>query len=353
MAIVESPLFTSITQSCGKNKFTKRHDKIIMSAKGSTPTFKDKKVKEKRDLRISGFGGSGHVGKILSEVLALGYRELPAWKTPVNLFMEDNATTLCTSSRDEKKQIVKTYNFLAMKVAGGSLDTVEVTAEYTEETKKFMFSQDGTVIIGGRAFADDQLYACLFEGVQLKVALVELRKRGDSGSTSFALPTGWKVESVTAHVFAVSADEQLSSPSTRAYPAPTEEERAIAIRAQLELSAREEERITRDMMIAEREARLTEAVFRAQEAMAKTKADALAAGKGIAIARIEAQAAHDIVMEEAREAERLLEEQVLIAENRAAAEKEAREKATSDRAKARATQLKEKLAADRKAVSEK
>ena len=327
MAIVKSPLFTEMRKSIGESKFSTIYGRIIASAKGNPPTFKDPRVKETRDLRVSGFGGSGELSGVLKEVLRLGYREVPRAKYPVNLFVEDNATMLCTSTRGKDGKIVKEYDYPSMKVAGGTLDTVTVAVTYTEDTRKFLFAQDGEVIIGGRAYSDEKVYACVFEGKQKKVALVTLRERGEAGSTSFTLPAGWDVADTYIYAFAVSAGEERSSPSTRVYPAPTVEEEALARMAEIERLEEERQKATRAQLAAECHTRMIEAVFRAQEAAEKAREEALASGKSLALAEIEATTARDIVLEEARDAEDKLEREIALARKQAAGAKEAREKA--------------------------
>ena len=187
----------------------------IVSMKGGTPTFVDPVDEENRDIRIKGFSGSGHLSSVLKNVIDLGYREVKRPSLPVNLFVEDNALTLCTARRDEKGKIVKEYDYLVMKVANGTLDPETVTAAYDAESRTFTLTQEGEVIIGGRASADDQLYACIFESANERVMLQELRTRGESGSTVISLPKGWDAGTIFIYVFVNSARGRLSSPSTR------------------------------------------------------------------------------------------------------------------------------------------
>ena len=305
----------------------------IISMKGGTPTFVDPADEENRDIRIKGFSGSGHLTSVLKNVIDLGFREAKHPKYPINLFVEANALTLCTARRDEKHKIVKEYDYLAMKVAGGTLDPVDVTVTYTSETRKFLFEQDGEVIIGGRASADDVVYACVFESTEERVALVELRERGESGSTSFALPTGWNVEKTFVYVFANAARQRLSSPSARVYPAPTADELLDARLAELEEEEREMKEAARRDAIAERKQRMIDAMLSARAAGSKALDEALAAGKSRAVAREESERVYDELMEAAREAENVVDEAEIEAEERRKAEKQAREEEAKQKAK--------------------
>ena len=334
MAKVKNSLFWKMSQSLGQYKITdKGKGESIISMKGGTPTFVDPVDEENRDIRIKGFSGSGHLTSVLKEVIDLGFREAKSPKHPVNLFVEANALTLCTAHRDEHRKIVKEYNYLAMVVAGGTLDTVTVTVTYTSETRKFLFEQDGEVIIGGRAYTDDAVYACVFESVQEKVALVELRERGEAGSTSFAVPAGWDVEKTFVYVFANAAHKRLSSPSVRVYPAPTADELLDARLAELQEEERRMKEAARQDAIAERKQRMIDAMLSARAAGAKASDEALAAGKSRAVAREEGERVYDELMNAALEAESVVDEVQVEAEERRKAEKRAREEEAKQKAK--------------------
>ena len=74
---------------------------------------------------------------------------------------------------------------------------------------------------------------------------VDLRDRGEAGSTSALIPAGWNKAALFIYAYAVSADGKYSSPSTRLYPPPTAEELTLAEAveayeaAQLRLAVRE------------------------------------------------------------------------------------------------------------------
>ena len=231
-----SALFWELRQSIGQHKFTTSWDgEIISSMKGKkNPVYKSKDKKEARDLRIAGYGGCGKLTRPLLETLRVSFRERKRFQSAMNAFMQANVKTVCTASRDPvTKNIVLTYDFGGMRVSDGSLDEADVTATVDLETNKVMFSQEGTVIPGGLAREDDLLYGCMCTAVEdekkvMKSLLVPLRERGESGSTSSAIPAGWNKAAMFVYAFAVSADGKYSSPSTRLYPPPTAEEIALA-----------------------------------------------------------------------------------------------------------------------------
>ena len=327
-------MFWKMRKSLGQYRITDAgKGESIISMKGGTPTFVDPADEENRDIRIKGFSGSGHLTSVLKEVIDLGFREAKPPKYPVNLFVEANALTLCTARRDERRKIVKEYNYLAMRVAGGTLDTAGVTLTYTSETRKFLFEQDGEVIIGGRAYTDDVVYACVFESVQEKVALVELRERGEAGSTSFAVPAGWDVEKTFVYVFANAAHKRLSSPSVRVYPAPTADELLDARLAELQEEERRMKEAARQDAIAERKQRMIDVMLSARAVGAKALEEALAAGKSRSAAREESERVYDELMEAALAAETAEDDARVEAEERRKAEKRERDEEARQKAK--------------------
>ena len=320
----------------GTHKYHTRQDgQIVASMKGRTPTFSDPVVKEAHDIRIKGLSGSGSLSSVLLNVINTGYREVDPPRFPVNQFVKDNALTVCTARRDENKKIVKEFNYLVMKVAGGSLDPLSAEVTYDEATRKFMFVQEGTVIIGGRASADDKVYACVFEGKQGRVALEPLRERGEAGSTSFTLPDGWDAANIFIYVFAVAADRKRSSPSTRVYPAPTAGEIAEARLAGVMEARAREEKEAKALEAIERQERMVTAAVEAHEASGKARREAVAAGQSAALANIAASRAYDEVMNAALERENELEEAVLAEEERLRAENEERERKACEKARER------------------
>lgn len=334
--------------SLGQYKITDQgQGKVIVSMKGGTPTFVDPVDEENRDIRIKGFSGSGHLSSVLKNVIDLGYREVKRPSLPVNLFVEDNALTLCTARRDEKGKIVKEYDYLVMKVANGTLDPETVTATYDTESRTFMLTQEGEVIIGGRASADDQLYACIFESTKEHVMLQELRTRGESGSTVISLPKGWDAEAIFIYVFVNSTRERLSSPSTRAYPAPTEAELLEARLVELQKEELERKRVAALDTVIDRKQRVVEAMLSARETSFKAREDAIAAGKTPREARQEETRVYDELMEAFHATETEEDDAQIEAEERTAIEKREREEKARQKAKERRRAIATRVAAER------
>ena len=348
MARGRNALYWKIHQSLGQYRITDAgKGESIISMKGGTPTFIDPADEETRDIRIKGFSGSGHLSSVLKTVIDLGFREAKSPKFPVNLFVEANALTLCTERRDENGKLVKEYNYAAMQVAGGTLDPVDVTVTYTADARKFQFEQDGEVLIGGRAYPDDRVYACVFESARERVALVDLRVRGESGSTSFALPAGWDVAKVFIYVFANAARKRWSSSSVRVYPAPTADELLDARLAELQEEERRMQETARQDAIADRKQRMIDAMLSAREAGAKAREEALAAGKTRTEAHLEGERVYDSLMETAREAEDTADEAAIEAEMRRETEQREREEAARQKARERRKAIAARLAAER------
>ncbi|WP_065217846.1 MULTISPECIES: DUF6266 family protein [Butyricimonas] len=102
---------------------------------------------------------------------------------------------------DERNEV--TVNFEQLLVAAGILNSPKVTATYSEESQKFLFEQEMQEEEDGYAFADDQVYAVLYETERGRSRLVELRTRGESGSTTYALPEEWDNTKVKVYCFAM------------------------------------------------------------------------------------------------------------------------------------------------------
>ena len=111
----------------------------------------------------------------------------------------------------EAKNVV-TVDYERLLCANGSLITPEVTVSYTVETQKFLFEQT-EIEAEVDCNADDMVYAMMLESVLGFCRVVQLRERGESGSTSMVLPKKWSKDNVMIYTFAVSADKKKASPS--------------------------------------------------------------------------------------------------------------------------------------------
>lgn len=128
--------------------------------------------------------------------------------TTSNAFVAGNMKAV---SVDEKH--VATIDFELLKVAAGVLYTPKVAVTYTEENQKFLFEQETQEQETGFAMTDDLVYAVLYETVLNRAKLVALRERGESGSTSYALPEDWEKVNVKAFCFATSKNGHYASDS--------------------------------------------------------------------------------------------------------------------------------------------
>ena len=137
------------------------------------------------------------LGQSLLPVIRKGFVGIGNGSTS-NAFVAKNMKAVTV---DEKN--VATVDFEQLLVASGILNPAKVTMTYTEENQKFLFEQEEQQEEDGYAFADDQVYAVLYETERGRSRLVELRPRGESGSTSYTLPEEWDNTKVKAYCFAV------------------------------------------------------------------------------------------------------------------------------------------------------
>ena len=84
-----------------------------------------------------------------------------------------------------------------------------MTVTFAADT--YNFSQPAQDKFYGQAKPSDKVYAVLLEKALGESALVELKTRGEGGSTSFELPEGWDSAQVMAYAFAASADGKRTS----------------------------------------------------------------------------------------------------------------------------------------------
>ena len=112
---------------------------------------------------------------------------------------------------DEKN--LATIDFEKLSVAIGLINPPKVTVTYTEENQKYLFEQEGQEEEDGYASADDKVYGVLYETERGRARLVELRERGESGSTSYALPEDWDNTKVRVYGFATLKNGKRASDS--------------------------------------------------------------------------------------------------------------------------------------------
>lgn len=219
MATVESDLCSEIHGDVGDKTYrTTKAGKISVNNKAAMPTFRDEKMKDERDKRISGFGGSGHMAYVVGEAIMLGFPPRRRGEKPLGQFMKYNAVTLCKAEPNEEGKLIWTYDFPAMVLSKGNLDEIEATATFDKESGMFMFTQKEDRA-GSRAKLDDMAYAFVLDVTKEKGELVPMRTRKESGSTPFPLPEGWDKENLFAYLFTVSKDRRRVSNTKCIYPA--------------------------------------------------------------------------------------------------------------------------------------
>lgn len=221
MADLKSVLALSLSGRIQDKIFRKLpNGRTIVSQQPSEQTFADPAVKEDRDTRISGFGGSGHIIPVVMDAIRLGFRDRENWEQPGNYFMKANAKTLCDAVRDEEGNLKRVYDFKEMVVSAGATIPITVTASVTPDTGKILFEQTGEEsTTGSNRGPKDVAHALVTEGTLEEAELILLRERSESGSTSFAIPAGWDKSKLFIHVFTTSAYDKKSSKSACIYPA--------------------------------------------------------------------------------------------------------------------------------------
>ena len=119
------------------------------------------------------------------------------------------ATNMKAVTVDEKN--VVTIDFEKLLVATGLVNPPKVTVTYDEDTKKFQFVQEAQEEEDGYASAEDKVYGVLYEMERRRARLVVLRARGESGSTSCALPEDWDGAKVKVYSFAMMKNGKKAS----------------------------------------------------------------------------------------------------------------------------------------------
>lgn len=129
--------------------------------------------------------------------------------SPSNAFTSVNMAAVLV---DENYAATIDYEHLLM--GSGMLYPPKVSVEYNTETKKYIFSQETQESEEGFALTTDKVYAVLIEETKKRTKLVALRERGESGSTSYALPEDWDAAKVHAYCFATTKNGKSASDSS-------------------------------------------------------------------------------------------------------------------------------------------
>lgn len=99
------------------------------------------------------------------------------------------------------KNYEATIDFDLLKMAFGMLYAPKVVVTYDAESKQYAFQQEMQEEESGYAFADDLVFAVLYETARGRARLVALKSRGESGNTNYALPEEWDSKEVKVYCF--------------------------------------------------------------------------------------------------------------------------------------------------------
>lgn len=203
MAKIFVDMLGAIIGSVGKVSYYMRYSDNIARRKGTERKSSDSPAAVEQRKR---FGMLVKLTTDLQPAITIGFPQRKRGLSAGNAFHQLNKD-ICTVEDN-----VITVDYERLLCASGSLIIPEVTVSYTAETQKFIFKQTPTEEEVD-CNADDMVYAVMLESVLGFCRVVQLRKRGESGSTSMALPKKWSKENVMIYTFAVSADKKKASPS--------------------------------------------------------------------------------------------------------------------------------------------
>ena len=140
-----------------------------------------------------------------TDVYGVGFPDPKAGATSCNDFVAANMANVTV---DDDYAATMDYERLACS-ADKKRKRPSVTVTFAADT--YNFSQPAQDKFYGQAKPSDKVYAVLLEKALGESALVELKTRGEGGSTSFELPEGWDSAQVMAYAFAASADGKRTS----------------------------------------------------------------------------------------------------------------------------------------------
>lgn len=198
MAKFNSYVLGKVTKSLGNitmcymNRQNIAKAKVFSRKDNRTPEVLTQRAKMKTLIELS---------RRMLPVVRIGFRGASNMSSS-NAFVSSNMKAVKVEI-DEDEHYVGTVDFEKLLVAFGMLDVPEVEVSYDAVTKEYSFQQTAQEEESGYVSGSDQVYAMLFEtGIQ-RLKIIPLRKRRESGSTSFALPKKWDSANVKAYCFAV------------------------------------------------------------------------------------------------------------------------------------------------------
>lgn len=204
MAEFNSYLLGKVRKSVGNITLYYTRKKNIVRAKvfgrkdNPTPAVLEQRAKVKL---------LGQIGRRLLTVIRKGFVGVGNGTTS-NAFVSVNIQKVVVD-----QDMKATLDFSRLKVASGILFTPRVSVAYDPETSNYMFDQTGQENEEGFASSDDKVFGVLVESELLRVRLVALKARGESGSTMAALPAEWSEEHVHVYCFATTQNGRMASDS--------------------------------------------------------------------------------------------------------------------------------------------
>lgn len=139
------------------------------------------------------------------DVYKVGFPNRKAGQTACNRFVAANMENV---SVDGSFVATMDYGHLACSEARGRR-APGITVTLTGSTYGLDVVPDTNYY--GMAKPDDKVYGVMVETERMESALLELGSRGEGGTMSFPLPTGWSEDKVKAYTFATSADGKRTS----------------------------------------------------------------------------------------------------------------------------------------------
>lgn len=106
-----------------------------------------------------------------------------------------------------------TIDMEQVKCASGKMHPPKVSVEYNESAQEFIFSQEPQEKEYLFCLPDDKVYGVMFESVLKRTRLVQLKLRGEAGTTQKALPEDWEADRVYVYCFATNRTGKMASDS--------------------------------------------------------------------------------------------------------------------------------------------
>lgn len=269
MPIIESDFINGIHNHLGTKAFrTLPSGVMVMANMPSSQVFKKESDRLKRDLRVMGFGECGRMGSVLADTLIAGYVQRERYTSASNVFMEENATTFCTVTLLESGELLFDYKFDLLKVSFGDAAKPKTSVEYNLENRKIIVEQEAELTANSKRNPDDLVYACMLDTVNFESELVELRPRGEAGSTSFAIPEEWDMENTVVYTFAAFANNRRASLPNYYHHVTEAEKAAIAERERI---IREAEIVTEEEKKKTARKKLSKSELREEKRSARSR----------------------------------------------------------------------------------